>query len=69
LTIYLKEYDALFDEVFQCEISEEFREKLLSPGNTNRDSVVANISETPFPDIPIMSRYRSERHPGWDKEE
>lgn len=57
---YIQCYDELFDENFQCEISEETALKVKS----NK----IEISNTPFPNLDIKSRFRSVRHPGWGKD-
>jgi len=53
---YVKSYDPIFDEVFQIEVPPEMVEKIPPE----------ELSETPWPNHPIKSRYRSERHPGWN---
>jgi hypothetical protein len=51
-------YDPLFDESFQSEIAIGTARKAIASG-------VVNVSETPFDGLPIASRFRSDRHPGW----
>ena len=52
-------YDELFDEYFQSEISQETADKA-------RPVSGVDVRDTPFPNVDIKSRYRSDRHPGWD---
>jgi hypothetical protein len=54
---YLIIYDELFDEVFQCEVSEETAVKARAAGKA--------VNNIPEPGIPIQSQYRSDRHPDW----
>lgn len=56
---YIVAYDPMFDEVFQVEMAQ-------IPANMPQECVAQNVSDTPWPNLPIMSRYRSERHPGWE---
>ena len=49
----LKVYDPAWDELFQCEISDETAGKL--------DAAQYEISSAPFDGIPIKSRLASER--------
>jgi hypothetical protein len=56
--MYVMIYDPMFDDLYQCFVEDSVR---LSPG--------METSETPFPDVPIKSRFRSVNHPGWDKDD
>jgi hypothetical protein len=51
---YIKIYDQAHDELFQAEITAETA--LRAPPH-------AQVSDTPFPNLPVKSRYWSERHP------
>jgi len=53
---YIVGYDEIYDESFQIEISQEEYEQL----KTRKRNIV---SENPFPNLPIKSRYLSIRHP------
>ena len=60
---YVMDYDIAFDYVFQVEIKDELAERtkktLCQDGQA--------VSDTPFPGIPIDSRFMTVRHPGcWD---
>jgi len=50
---YCKCYDIEHDDLYQCQISDESAAK--APKNVE-------ISDTPFPNIPIKSRFTSERY-------
>lgn len=52
---YVKVHDIVWDENFQCQVDDEVAAKI--------PHGAAEISETPFPNLPIKSRFRSERHP------
>jgi hypothetical protein len=51
-------YDPLFDEIFQSEITIETALNAIASGGVN-------VLETPFDGLPVASRFRSDRHPGW----
>jgi hypothetical protein len=51
-------YDHLFDEIFQYEISAEMSARV------TRDHA-DEMQDEKFESVPVMSRYRSVRHPGW----
>jgi hypothetical protein len=53
---YITVYDELYDETFQVELQDD---------NALPDGVP--VSSTPWPNVPIKSQYRSDRHPGWDE--
>ena len=55
---YLQGYDIEYDYSFQCEIDEKTAERIIP-------SMKKYVSDTPWPDIPIASRLKSVRHPGW----
>ncbi len=52
---YLKCYDMAHQDSYQSVIDEETGRRLLSTGNYE-------VSPMPFPDVPIKSRYASERY-------
>lgn len=54
---FVRVFDDLFDEDFQCEVSHDLAAKLRCSG--------AEVTDDPMPGVPVQSRYRSDRHPGW----
>ena len=58
---YVIGYDIDFDYVYQCEIEDALAERVRAHGGQE----AAQVSDTPFPDIPVASRFKSVRHPGW----
>ena len=50
---YIKTYDNIYDEVFQCEINDKTTEMAIACG--------CEVSDVPFDGIPIKSRFASER--------
>lgn len=52
---YIQIYDIIEDMWFQSEISEETKRKALENPRCK-----AEFSDTPFPNLPIMSRFRSQ---------
>ena len=55
---YLKAYDVMFEEFFQIEIDKKEEKKI----------PYLELSKTPYQNLPIKSRFRSNRHPGWNKQ-
>lgn len=53
MTRYVECYDEYFDESFQVEVTEEELPRMFGVAS----------SPVPNPNLPIMSRYRSDRHP------
>ena len=64
---YAVVYDGMFDELFQCEITDELAVKINN--RPQAENVGIKIHDTLVEGIPIKSRYRSDRHPGWADEE
>ena len=74
---YIAAYDEFFDEIFQYEISDDDLEKLNYRCNESKEEIIEHenckiirhkinrpeASKEPFPNIPIMDRRRSVRHP------
>lgn len=53
---YVESYDEIFDECFQIEVDEQLAAKIkLNPKMV--------VTDTANPKLPILSRYRSVRHP------
>ncbi len=58
---YIACYDELFDEAFQCEVHADTANKARAAG--------MEVRTTPFSDLPVKSRWRSLRHPDWDRDD
>lgn len=54
---YIAGYDIEFDYAFQIEVEDEYI--------AGRTANLGMVSDSPFKDLPIASRLKSERHPGW----
>jgi len=61
--MYLKFYDSDVGQVVQSPISEESACSARAHGATDA------LSETPWPDLPIRSRFRSQRDGVWNGED
>ena len=58
---YMQGYDIEYDYTFQMELSDDVVERM-SPNPQC-------VSDNPWPDLPIASRFKSLRHPGNSKVE
>ena len=58
---YVKAYDPVWDELFQCRVDDETAKRMQA--NVIFSPQVFDVSDQPFPRLPVLSRFRSERHP------